>query len=70
VFPAPRNLAKTAPTMLVNFASWSRIKNVNCAARSPRSMTRLAANPSPIRAEKQPPSPLLSLADFRGPFGE
>jgi hypothetical protein len=56
--------------MLVNFASWSRIKNVNCAARSPRSMTRLAANPSPIRAEKEPLSSLLSLADFRGPFGE
>jgi hypothetical protein len=29
--------------VLVNFASRSRIKNLNCAARSPRSMTRFRA---------------------------
>ena len=37
------SLAKTASNILVNFESRLRIKNLNCAARSPRSMIRLRA---------------------------
>lgn len=37
------SLTKTASNMLVNFESRSRIKNLNCATRSPRSISRLRA---------------------------
>jgi hypothetical protein len=37
------SLAKTASNVLVNFVSRSRIKNLNCVARSPRSIIRFRA---------------------------
>ncbi len=37
------SLAKTASNMLVNFEARSRIRNLNCATRSSRSMSRLRA---------------------------